>query len=399
MFSLNDFFYGTSAIGIELQMRDANSSLIHLVYLEKNKNKYTVIRSEYSLYEMGSIRILNNLNVPVSLVITGFGVTTRKFHADEVQSDEEMLKVILPEAVLSDYLVQKVSGSNNSLFVSIIKKKWVNGFLGIFEKNNISIVHLSLGPFALANINSHVNKGGDELAASQYQLSFENNLIKEFNSVEKGNDDHVTIHGKQLINKLAIAYATAFDFLGDNIVRLDFKSITRNYQDYKRKQVYKLLSIGSLLVFGAVIMFNGYASMHYLEQGKDISSKLFKKQNAIDDLISRKEKVKGLHLLSESIELDRDPIIFTKVILQTKPQNIAITLLKIFPREETERVDQPIIYNHQIIRIVGRQNNILEIKRWMKELGNLEGVLKVDLLGDEFDDSKVKDFILMIKLS
>ena len=169
-FGVSNLFYVSRVIGIELLVKSTDTTLLNFVHLEKKKNKFRIIHSEHEMYEMGTIRNLDSTGSPIFLTVTGYGVLHQRFEQHQIKSDEEMLKDMLPDASIDMYCVQKVNGTDGSLFVSVIRKKWLKKVLDRFDKLRSTIVNVGLGPFCLGDISNRIDQGGDEIKISNYHL-------------------------------------------------------------------------------------------------------------------------------------------------------------------------------------------------------------------------------------
>jgi hypothetical protein len=68
-------------------------------------------------------------SIPLSICLTGKGIVTRKVQTSSEDTDQNILSRIFPNAILSDFVIQRYDIDNTTAFISIIRKEILNALL------------------------------------------------------------------------------------------------------------------------------------------------------------------------------------------------------------------------------------------------------------------------------
>ncbi len=392
--TVDNFIKNTSIAGVEVIYLPDGKTIFHGSVLNKSKASIDIVSSFEGIENLEIVK--NNLpeKTPVALVINGKGIIHKKTNCGEKDTDKTLLQKVLPNANTEDFYIQKTQVINSSVFVSVMRKSLVDDLLKDFDKNGISVVSCSFGPFCVNAILPLIESTSAdfELKFSTHSISVKDQNIENYQVVQ--NEDlpaSLNIGSNKVNQALVICFAAAFQyFIKDESLQVGIPAIATGKEEYKQRQLFQLTGWGILIVFLSVLMINYFVFNHYWNKKNEISSKVSMNQAELSKLEKLENEVTEKQQFFEKtglLEASRTSY-YADQLAQDLPNTIQLTMLDISPLVKKINVEESISFLAKTIEVSGNCKKSNELNNWIKIIKKKKWVNEVALLNYSQDKSK-----------
>ena len=235
-FDIQDFLIGTTALGVEVNLQGANADF-KVTTLEKKEGSIDVVGFEnYNSQETFFEKL--NVEMPIYLSIGGKGIINKKVAAKETISDDDLIQLVLPNAKIADFYLQKKSLGNNQWVVSIIRKSVLDEILQEFKSLKAYVLKIVLGPFSIVNVsgllandNATINVPGHQLQYKKGELIAHKASTEATNGLIQIVDDQVDLNHLVSFSNALYHFSQPDDDGGI--------SMAENQDEFKQKKIFK----------------------------------------------------------------------------------------------------------------------------------------------------------------
>ncbi|MDB5274738.1 MAG: hypothetical protein JWO58_3105 [Chitinophagaceae bacterium] len=389
---------------IELQVDANGTTTIHWLILSKRKQVLVIEKSGTLTDGIDKLTTCIPASIPVVLSLSGKGVLHKKVQ-QQGDNKEKLFDYVFPNARISEYVVQYQLCSNNSFYVSVVRKDQVERLVNELSEQGYSVLSLSLGAFAIGPLLKAVPFSDNSLQAGRHQLSIDAGIPSEYSFTQTEDLSVLDIAGEQLPSMLLVPYAMAFQYMVKGIEKMEvvYPLFQQLQETYKEKRVFKTLSVGGLVFFFSVLVINTIAYSLLAEKNNRLSSEYGSAQNiTVSNKKGREEFDRKESFLSQAGWLSPAAIsYYTDRIASSLPDDIQLTSLSVYPfNEQKSRKDKKEIFESNSIVVKGTSSKPTDINRWTKELNSYTWVTQIKVQDYSFDHkTNTGSFSLHISIS
>ena len=330
-------------------------------------------------------------NSPLVLVWNGKGVIHRNFVSHE-QSTLEIAKALFPDIKSDDFLYQQTKTASGGI-LSLIRKELVIELLEIFNKNKISVIAVSTGPFLASSLFQHIGQFSKDIVFDYYRIQTnENGSIINYTVLPESNTYPVTIADENIDAIYLNAYAAAcMLLLASN--QIEYPKVEEGLIDTQVKQ-YKdsilkrrgglvfLTAVLVILLINFAIFSNIRKKQIRYEVQLEVSQSKLKRLDSLETFIKTKkdflEKAGWIEKVIVSKECDE--------IAQTVPTEIRLSELTIHPINISEsRNTKETIFSNKKIVIKGLTKRVTSLNDWLKVVSQRASINDLHMEEYHFD--------------
>uniref|UniRef100_UPI00404AFAF2 hypothetical protein n=1 Tax=Gelidibacter sp. TaxID=2018083 RepID=UPI00404AFAF2 len=388
--------FGNQYTGIEHTSVNGKQTL-YATLLKKKKKEADV----ESVFEAESIKELSN-KIPKSLgcflIINDTNVITKKVetnHKDPVK----VVNMAFPNLNLSDFVYELIL-QEESHFVSICRKDYIESLIENYETNGISIISTSLANALITNVLGFIN--GDIIhTATSIIKKDEQNII----SIEPYIDTEkllYNINGIEVSNKHLLSFSAALSTL------LQVPQPTSNFEsqkqllfeNYSQSKLFKQsIKIGLAIIF-ALLLINFGVFSHYfnkvemLQQTSQVNQEAKIRILELDKKVSKSQKTVETMLSSSTSKT----AYYLNDIIQTLPTSIQLSEVNYQPLNKRLKTSEPISNTKNTMVISGESGNSELFAYWIADLESKEWIEKVETLDYSDISSNISNFSIKLNL-
>ena len=205
---------GSKALGVDLYINSDGSFDIACMVLSKQKNKILIENKYTGLKQISEIQDKALKGLPVCLSIDGKGVLLKRV---EKSGKQKLIQQILPNAKEDDFYLQGIDSDENYRFIGAIRKEILESFIEAFNKIDVFITKLYLGPLALNNIIEII--GVKDFYTKHYQLTSGENEIHSIEKISESKQIIYKIGDEELYSDDLHTYTLGLSFFIDSATR------------------------------------------------------------------------------------------------------------------------------------------------------------------------------------
>jgi len=388
---ITSWLSGTDVLfGLEVYVNKEQEKEYRLVHISKKDGN--LVSNSFSTYaSIEEVLTAVPENSPLVLIWNGKGVIHRNFAAQE-QSTAEIAKTLFPDIKSDDFLYQQTRTASGGI-LSLIRKELITELLETFNKNKISVVAVSTGPFVVPAFFQLLGEFSKDLIYDYYRIQTNSDgSIIEYIVLSENNTSTVTIADENIDGIYLNAYAAAclllltsnkieYPKVEDGLIDTQVK----NYKDSILKRRGGMVFLTSILVI-LLINFAVFSNlrkqqMRYEDQLAVSQSKL-KRLDSLETFIKTKkdflEKAGWIEKVVVSKECDE--------IAQTIPTEIRLTELTIHPINISEsRNTKETIFSNKKIVIKGLTKKVTSLNDWLKIVSQRASIKDLHMEEYHFD--------------
>ncbi len=368
---------GSKVLGVDLYINSDGSFDIRCMVLNRQKNKISIKNKFTGLKQINDIQDKSVKGLPVCLSIDGKGVLFKRV---EKNNKQKLINQILPNAKESDFFLQELDSSDNFMFVAAIRKEILDLLIESFNKIDVFITNLYLGPFALKNIVDII--GVDGFYTNHYKVKSEENTIV---SVEKINESKLVsykIGDDELYSDEIQVYTSSLSFFIDFSDEQIFEKVNESKTEFLYKQLFTIVGWFALAFFFVLLMTNYLFFNKYNKKMNNINFRYNQNLEMIKKLDTLKSEynLKEQYFVSSGFLDASEQSFFADRIANTVPPKIQLSSININPLDGKFKNDKPLNFLMGKIKISGTVTQSIILTNWVKKLKNLDWIKQVTIV-------------------
>lgn len=363
---------------IELSYKNGNLKLERSCPLESNDASFT---------------LKLNKDYPIILHVEGDSIINKA-----VENKAGYRKNLIFKANQDDFYFYEYH-QKETIYTSVARKQNINELISKISANDKFVVHLSFGPFVMANLMPML-EDSSELSSSNYSLNIENKSVFSFEN--KGvTHKQYNINGDVFNEKEIALLASFLDYKFPNsFVEFDTGFLDKNKSEIKYKTWFKIAGIFTL-VFFLVTLFTSHQFMDYynnkLAEKKSlslVSQKNIEKLNVLKEEKIVKEKI----LQSSGINNNSFITKYIADIGNTVPESLSIAAIHVMPNQKKIKPSEKINFNINAINISGVSMDDKMFNTWIKNIESLEWIKKIKIEDYSQETTRENNFSITIQI-
>ncbi|NQY11235.1 MAG: hypothetical protein HRT71_17190 [Flavobacteriales bacterium] len=378
-FDIQDFLIGTTALGVEVNLQGANADF-KVTTLEKKEGSIDVVGFEnYNSQETFFEKL--NVEMPIYLSIGGKGIINKKVAAKETISDDDLIQLVLPNAKIADFYLQKKSLGNNQWVVSIIRKSVLDEILQEFKSLKAYVLKIVLGPFSIVNVsgllandNATINVPGHQLQYKKGELIAHKASTEATNGLIQIVDDQVDLNHLVSFSNALYHFSQPDDDGGI--------SMAENQDEFKQKKIFKVAGFGLLGIFMVSLIVNFLLFENYKATYQALHTQVERDKGKLVMLASLEtqlEQKKGFLDVSGILEASKTSY-YSDQLANSVPKSMKLTEMHIHPIIGKIKRAEVIHFNSKSIRVEGESKKSTDFNNWVKELEKLDWIKDLKIL-------------------
>ena len=380
-----------SIASVNIILKDDNYSF-NVVLIKKRKGLLQIVAKTTNVQTVKEVLKITGKYCSVILHFTGKGVLNKK-----VDNTPNYRSKVFMNANLDDFYFTDVE-SNNSIFISVIRKSVAQEIIDLFNLKLNHILSVSSGPFITQVLKSQLPF--NSILSNEYELTFVKEEIQSFEKLSDIKYKNYTLDNKQVNQNLipAIAHATLF-FTSNNSFVLPNDSFSEAKLETEQKNIFIRFGAFTLIFFMVILLGN----MIYLNQLNktiqtnyqelSLSEETLKKVGTLSEEESRKTKM----LQSSGLMNKQFLAFFLKEISNTTPDEITFDRVAIRPFISEVKNNFKIEINENIIYVLGETPSSNVLSEWITKIKQKSWIGKIDILNYIYNKG-IGEFELKIEI-
>ncbi|WP_299883435.1 hypothetical protein [uncultured Lacinutrix sp.] len=370
---------------------DQNVSLFQLLIVTYN-NGVLDIEDRYLSNSLESLfKEKYKKKYPVILYTESADVVNKKVVYETGYRSNILFKANLEDFYFYEYTQHK------DIFVSVVRKDYINQLITDLEHFNLTVIHLSFGPFVLANVFPILTEE-KSLASFKHVLNISNKSILDFSKTE--NEVSYKINEDAFNQKELPLIASFFDFKFP-IESINFENdfLSKNKEDYKYKVWLKNFGTAAIvLLLLSIVVSHNLLDTYLTKLGEKQSLYVFSNQK-IEQLNNQKEELKLKESILQSSSLFNKSYVtkYYADIGNSTPLEVTLKTIDFLPIDKKIRTNEKVIYSNKTIVINGETNNDNAFNNWIEKLRKIKWVKKIEIIDYKQEKKNNNTFILNIK--
>jgi hypothetical protein len=394
---LNNLTKSKTVYGLHAFINADNTIAFALVKLTKEAKVSKI--EEYGIQlSLEAIKELIKTNLPIALVITGKGITTKKVNSKSSESPETLLNKALPNAKIVDFIIEYSEIDEEHSIVSIIRKDTLTNVLETITTLGISnLFAINIGTIVLNTIVPHINS---------YQNDNEFVLQNTIYQVKNNAIFSITTSLNPTLNKLKIAEDELFDYsvlplsaclgyyLNNNFTNTNSDFILNLNSEFKQKEKF-VVRLWSTLAFSLLILLvNFFVFNFYWQKNLAMNNSISGKETTLNKLAELKlEYANKMEFVNSNGLLETSKTSFyADRLSEGLLENINFTNLIIYPAKEKKdgyEIEIP-EFESKKINVKGNCEKSIELNFWMKKIQKFSWIKSVQLINYTQENSSNK---------
>ena len=364
-----------------------------LLELQHQNNELTIESRCFSTEFDESFKARLNKDYPMILHIEGDNILNK-----QVENKVGYRSTLIFKANPDEFYFFEFH-QDEKVFISVSRKENIDVFVQQISDINKYVVHLSFGPFVMANLIPFA-KGYDHLLSSNYSIQLEQNEIIDFKN-EKSSDQEFIINGDKFNQRELPLLASFFDYKYRNpSIEFDVGFLASNKEECKFKRWFKVAGIFTLAFFLVSLATSHYLTGFYMsvlsekESLNVVSQENIKKLNDLKEEKLLKEKI----LQSSGINNKSFITKYISDIGNFVPNDIILDAIHVIPPIKKTRPNEKINFDINSVIVKGVSKNDKSFNDWLKKLEALPWVRKIDIESYLQETKTENSFTLEIKI-
>lgn len=385
-FNVTNRYY---VIGISLKNEIYSYNLITIYY------KNSILRIENFLALDTFEECLSSLNkdFPVLLYIENENVLNKVS-----ENNENYKRKLIFNAEIKDFYFYEYI-QDNKIFTSVVRKKIINNYISEIKKINRFVIHVSIGPFVLANLTSFISD--KILRTENYLVDIKSEKIISFKKHEESGLFQYEINGDILSQKELGLFASFIDFKNQNsnIVN-DVSFLSENKIEYKYKTLIKKVGLIMLIVILSTLFLSHFLSVNYESEfrRKNIEYQLTQQISNEYEVLKKEKSLKEVILRKSGIVNSNFITKYINDIGNSINKNIFLKSINTFPLKKKIRENEEVELESNIIIIEGETVNDNSFNLWTISIEAFTWVKKVNILEYSLEEGKIKKFVIKLTI-
>lgn len=387
--------YGSTYCGVEHSFNATNVPVFNILSLKKKKKELQIENSKQFLEESDVFSFLKDQK-HVFLTINTDQVLTKI--TDYIDEDEvKTIQNTFQNLNLKDFYYS-VNSYNNTVFVTICRKVYVDDIIDRYKKKGIDVIGFSIGNTIVENIipyieETHFFTSNAKVTLSNEEIITIDSIFEQeyyiINELDVSSNDIVPLSG------VLFGY-----FQGEKNITGFQGKIAELKKDFLDKRIFKVglnFSLGLLLIILLInfLLFSSYSTkVNHLNSDLLIDENQKAKVTQLQEQIRVKEDlIKDLNNVLQS-EISK----YIDEIAVTVPKTILLDELNYQPLKSSVRFDKEMLFNKGSIVVKGTTKKDAEFSSWTGKFGKKKWI--EEIIFQDFSNSKkgTSNFEFLIKI-
>lgn len=393
------------AYGMHVKFTSMEVMDFYLVKLSKG-DKGIKIDETISIKDSNDLQLLVESKYPISLIITGKGISSKKITCKDSDGFDVLLNKALPNAKLDDFILERSSIDADHSIVSIIRN---DIFLMILEHlSNLGISNFSsinIGPLVLNNLIPLVinELENGKLLIPNYEFEIENNAIFNLNSNTEPSANTFNIGSEKVFDYSLLPIAASLDYFFPNQdIHSNSDQINTIKSEFKEKENFIFRSwtlLGSALI---ILLINFFVFNYYWQENNNMQGRIQANESAINKLTSLKNEYanKMEFITANGLLQNSKTSFFSDQLALDLSESIGLSNLQVYPPKVTKDSYELEIpeFDTKKIYVKGICTKSIELNFWIKKIQKYKWVKMVQLINytQESTSEKAKFFIEIV---
>lgn len=361
---INDFY----ALNVHKDITDG----FNLIHIRKNKDTVKIIEQD-STSDFDNV--LQNLkkNIPVIISFTGNNIISKN-----VSNESNYLGKILFSQSPEDFYIQERT-EDKRILISLIRKTEVDAILEKLSQNNIGVLDFNVGPYILENLKPLLPEL-KTVITKNLAYKFEDSSIEDSNSNDGISD--FKIGEEHILNENIVAFASFIAHLNKGSETTNFNEITSSYQEeFAYRKAFSAIGIGTVVFFLLTLVISYLVMSIYSEKSAGIQQELAIKNEYLNQIqtLEKDKTYKENIINNSSLGSTQFLSFYLSKIIESVPDEIALTELNMFPAKEPINADDKISITPNKILIVGTTEDKHSVNDWVASLDELKWIKKTEI--------------------
>jgi Tfp pilus assembly protein PilN len=351
-------------------------------------------------------------NLPVALLLNGKGILHRQVLLENTEQamDDHLLASVLPAVKPAEFYVQHYRAETAGFF-SLARRETVDRLLDMLQQQGLKVVRLGFGPFGFGSIWPFVGEGKEarspvELPGHRLEMSEVGIIGYQATPLEGGSSTGtVKIGEDELEGQHVLAYASAFSCLVEMATAPVLKagSVEATAEEHRQQKLFRAGAAVALLFFFVLLLGNFLAFSSLSGQNAVLKGQMGSKKSSLGQLNGLEREVKEKReFLTATGWLGAPRLSFyADRLAATLPAAISLTELSLYPVDQKRsKVEGKQVFQMGAIAVRGTCKNPVELNEWLKTVGQLAWVARVERQNYAFDEASgvgAFEFYLQLK--
>jgi len=388
--------FGKRFCGIEISTYNGTDNYL-VSALQKGPKELTID----SQFEAESINLISE-KLPkkqhVFLTINTSNVLFKKVTTSNTNQNA-ILNAAFPNINTQDFYYEIISGNNNTSFIALCRKNYVDTIIDDFKAKNIFVTSFSLGNNLITEITDFVNlksiKSSNALVTLDGKIT-DINITDVINNREEYN-----VNGLLTLSRYVLSLSGALtSFLNtNNRVTNSEEKVYSLFEDFKHQILFKKVLQGSLIVFLAALLINFFLFNHYFNKVNELQQTAQVNTINKNTVLSLDEKLKKTQKLATDILKSNasKSSFYINEIITGIPNSILLSELNYQPLQKRIKKNKTIQLENNTIIISGISSKSDLFYNWTNQLENYDWVKKLVIL--DYSDTKTSRSEFSVKLN
>jgi len=388
--------FGKRFCGIEISTYNGTDNYL-VSALQKGQKELTID----SQFEAESINLISE-KLPkkqhVFLTINTSNVLFKKVTTSNTNQNA-ILNAAFPNINTQDFYYEIISGNNNTSFIALCRKNYVDTIIDDFKAKNIFVTSFSLGNNLITEITDFVNlksiKSSNALVTLDGKIT-DINITDVINNREEYN-----VNGLLTLSRYVLSLSGALtSFLNtNNRVTNSEEKVYSLFEDFKHQILFKKVLQGSLIVFLAALLINFFLFNHYFNKVNELQQTAQVNTINKNTVLSLDEKLKKTQKLATDILKSNasKSSFYINEIITGIPNSILLSELNYQPLQKRIKKNKTIQLENNTIIISGISSKSDLFYNWTNQLENYDWVKKLVIL--DYSDTKTSRSEFSVKLN
>jgi hypothetical protein len=324
--------------------------------------------------------------------LSGKGVITKQVEGAE-PLDQARFGQLLPNAKLTDFYVQHfVSGMQS--FITIIRKSEADKWIALLQKEGLSPLMLSMGPFPVYHITPQLN-------VYEQRLVFHGHVIHK-NEQQQWTDYRyepdaaavypIKVDLEAMPESIIIPYAAAFQLvLAGQLdpVKADVETLESAFKTEQANRKFKVQGLIVLGIFFILLLANFIVFNWLYTDNQRLADKVSTSSKNVSELQSLNTQVSRMEALTDSLGWDGgiNKARLIDQIAALMPAAITWQSVSINPAapERSRTQKQPVFLKNKLM-IEGRATQVVSVNEWLQRIKTKSWVKRAEMKDYNFNN-------------
>lgn len=392
---LKNFLFGSQYVGIEHFSYDTEEK-VALLEFKKSKQELVIAKQDLRIFKDSILKSFDKKKAHL-LVVNTNQVIQKEVEEDE-RSDNKLLHKAFPNIKWEDFYYEIWRLKNKSI-VCISRKSYIDELLLKYQKEGVSVTHISLGNCSVSSIMNFSTY--ETLETNKHSLNISDSDLT-ISLRDKQKLIRYDINGLTVSNEHLLPFSAVIQyFVNKKSTSGNVSNLNSNLEDhYFQKQFFrKGIQLGvcfllTTLLINFFIFTNYYKKVQENDQiliQNSSSKKAFSKTK--ERIVQKEEKLNAIYSTKQT-----QCTYLINEITKSVHSSILLTELMYQPLEKKIKSGEAILIQNNVIIISGTTINNQQFTNWTESLQKFKSIDKVIITHFGSNETSETAFSLKIVL-